>query len=225
MNKENKDFEIIDIDLSSTYTKPDNHRGSETLDNAEVVNNSDDETPKTTKSHSKTASVLKEIGCYLLIVVLAFVFAKLTNAFLIVNARIPTGSMVPTIMQGTRIVGNRLAYINSKPERGDIVIFYYPDNEEEKYIKRVIGLPGETVEIINGEVFINGEFLDESAYLKVKPLGTFGPYEVPEDCYFMLGDNRNSSRDSRWWKNKYVSSDKIIAKALFSYYPTIGKIK
>lgn len=243
MNSSNNDLEIIDVDLTTTevtntsadevssvshqnLTTPvqEQHKvDSQVVEAGELEDASHDLTPEEKAAKSKT--IIREVFSYILVVAAAFIFATLTNRYLIVNARIPTGSMVPTIKEGTRIVGNRLAYISSVPKRGDIVIFYYPDNEEEKYIKRVIGLPGEKVEIINGEVYINDVFLDESAYLTVVPVGSFGPYYVPENSYFMLGDNRNSSRDSRFWTNTFVNKNKIIAKALFSYYPKIGKIK
>ena len=107
-----------------------------------------------------------------------------------------------------------------KNRRGDIVIFKYPDDESVDYLKRIIGLPGETVEIISGKVYINGELLDEP-YLSEEPTGDFGPYQVPEDSYFMLGDNRAVSKDSRYWHNTYVKKDKIIAKAFVMYWPSL----
>ena len=116
------------------------------------------------------------------------------------------------------------------PERGDIVIFKYPDNEEETYVKRVVGLPGETVTIENAKVYIDGSEtpLDEP-YLKEEWTVATGPYtfEVPEDCYFVMGDNRNDSWDARYWTNTYVSGDKILGKAIFTYWPLseFGKLE
>ncbi len=171
------------------------------------------------------SKIVHEILSYVFIIAAAFVLAVLTNHFLIVNARIPSGSMIPTIQEGNRIIGNRLAYINSDPKRGDIVVFYYPDDESQKFIKRIIGLPGETIYITDGIVYIDGQPLDESEYLTVETYGVSGPFTIPDDCYFMLGDNRNSSNDSRFWVNHFVSRDKIIAKALFCYFPTMHLIK
>ena len=143
--------------------------------------------------------------------------------FVIINATIPSGSMENTIMTGDRIIGLRLAYIRSDPKRYDIVIFKYPDDESILYIKRVIGMPGETVEIKDGDVFIDGNKLEEP-YLTVATEGDFGPYKVPEDHYFMLGDNRNNSADSRYWKNTYLSREGIVGKAVLRYWPKIKKI-
>ena len=109
-------------------------------------------------------------------------------------------------------------------------MFKYPDNEEQIYVKRIIGLPGETVQIVNGVVYVtktDGKTiqLDDSFVTACEPYGDFGPYVVPPDSYFMLGDNRNDSKDSRFWTNTYVKRDKIIGKVKFRYYPSIGKIQ
>lgn len=178
-----------------------------------------------TKKKLNSTIILKEIASYVLVILAAFILASLTNRYLIVNARIPTGSMIPTIMEGDRIIGNRIAYVNSEPKRGDIIVFYYPDNESEKYVKRIIGLPGETVYINDGIVYIDNQPLDESDYLSITTIGTSGPFIVPEDSYFVMGDNRNSSWDSRFWHNTYVHKDKIIAKAEFCYYPKLHWVR
>lgn len=189
------------------------------------VDEPDDEEAASPGKKSRRGRIILEIISYVAIIAAAFILATLTNRYLIVNARIPSGSMIPTITEGNRIIGNRLAYINSDPKRGDVVVFYYPDDETQKYIKRIIGLPGETVYIEHGTVYINGQPLDESDYLTVETSGVSGPFTVPENCYFMMGDNRNSSWDSRFWNNTFVSKDKIIAKAMFCYFPTIHLIK
>ena len=90
---------------------------------------------------------------------------------------------------------------------------------------RSIGLPGETVRIVDGRVYIDGADLPlEEIYLKEAPEGSFGPYEVPQDSYFVMGDNRNHSHDSRFWENQYVEKKKILAKAVFQYYPRLGMV-
>ena len=167
-----------------------------------------------------------EVFSWIKTIVLAVVLAFLINKFVIVNATVPTGSMENTIMPADRIVALRTSYYFGEPERGDIVVFRYPDNEEVLYVKRVIGLPGETVTVKNGGVYINdsAEPLYED-YLKEEFYGEYGPYTVPEDSYFMMGDNRNDSLDSRYWENKYVHEDKILGKVVFKYYKGIGLIK
>ena len=171
-------------------------------------------------SEEKKASIKAEVFSWVKVIVSAIIIALLVDFFIIANAVVPTGSMETTIPAGSRIMGLRLYYDFKEPERGDIVIFKYPDDESVDYLKRIIGLPGETVEIISGKVYINSELLDEP-YLSEEPTGDFGPYQVPEDSYFMLGDNRAVSKDSRYWHNTYVKKDKIIAKAFVMYWPSL----
>ena len=171
-------------------------------------------------SEEKKISAKSEIFSWIKVIVSAIIIALFVDFVIIANAVVPTGSMESTIPAGSRIMGLRLYYNFKDPERGDIVIFKYPDDEKVDYLKRIIGLPGETVEIASGKVYIDGELLDEP-YLDEEPTGDFGPYQVPEDSYFMLGDNRAVSKDSRYWTNTYVRRDKIIAKAFFMYWPKL----
>ena len=181
---------------------------------------------KQPKEEPQETSLGKEILSWLQIIVAAVVIAFVLNNFVIANSRIPTGSMENTIMSKSRVIGSRLSYINSDPERGDVVIFKFPDNRDIYYVKRVIGLPGETVDIVDGKVYINDSDtpLDEP-YLPEPMEGSYGPYTVPEGCYFMMGDNRNNSLDARFWKNQFVPKKDIMAKVLFCYYPRIGKVE
>lgn len=157
------------------------------------------------------------------VIVAAIVFSLFINFCIIVNARVPSSSMETTIMTGDRIVGFRLSYAFSDPKRGDIMIFKFPDDESVLFVKRLIGMPGDTVEVHDGNVYINGEVLDEP-YLNVVTEGNFGPYQVPEDSYFMMGDNRNNSMDSRYWENTFLKRDKVVGKAIFRYFPSIKKL-
>lgn len=164
----------------------------------------------------------KEIIWWIKVLVIAVAVSFAINNFVIINANVPSGSMENNIMTGDRMIGNRLAYVFGDIERGDIAIFKFPDNEKELFVKRVIGLPGDHVKITNGKVYINNnkEPLVED-YLK-EDWTVFNDgleYDVPEGCYFMLGDNRNISRDSRYWKNTYVAKDKILAEAACVYWP------
>jgi signal peptidase I len=151
-----------------------------------------------------------------MVFVLAFGLAMFINKVVIYKVKIPSGSMENTIMVGDRVITYRLAYLFGEPKRGDIVVFPFPDDESEDFIKRIIGLPGETVEGKNGLVYVDGVPLDEP-YVKDKLDSDFGPYKVPADSYFMMGDNRNMSKDSRYWTNKFVKKEKIRGKAILKY--------
>lgn len=167
-------------------------------------------------------SAVKEVISWVITIALAVVAALFIKNYVIINANIPSGSMENTIMTDDRLFGYRLAYNHSSPERGDIVIFKFPDNEEENYVKRVIGLPGELVVIQDAKIYINGsETPLEENYLKEEWTVGTGPYtfEVPEDSFLVMGDNRNNSWDARYWDNTYVTKDKILGKAVFRYYP------
>lgn len=181
-------------------------------------------------TEKKNKSFFREVLEFVIPIILAVAIALFLKNCVIANAKVPTGSMLNTIQEGDRIIASRLAYLNDDPERYDIIIFKYPDDESQYFVKRVIGLPGETVNIVNGIVYVTKTDgttiqLDDSFVTNCVPVGNFGPYVVPEDSYFMLGDNRNNSEDSRYWENKYVKKDKIIGKVLFRYYPTISSIK
>lgn len=173
------------------------------------------------KGEEKGSPMREAIGWTLTFLIAIIVALALKN-YVIINATVPTGSMEHTIEPKDCLFGLRLSYTFSAPERGDIVIFNAPDNASEKYVKRVIGLPGEKIRIENANIYIDDskEPLQES-YLKEEWVKATGPYEfeVPEGCYLMLGDNRNDSLDARYWKNTYVSEDAIIGKAYVIYYP------
>ena len=211
----------------------------------------------------KKNTLLQEILSWVEVLAAAVVLAWLITSFIIVNATVPSGSMENTIHPGDRLFGLRLTYLFSEPKRGDIIVFKYPVNEalisrlssveggkaflkqnkirHTNYIKRLIGLPGETVTIENGQVYINGDPLDEP-YLKETWIEKNDGYtfQVPENCYLMMGDNRNNSSDARYWKNisqryfdaagvslteeeaeslQYVTKRQILGKAYVRYWP------
>ena len=181
----------------------------------------EDHNVKGNEKHKSETSAAKELFEYIKLIVIVVIAMVALQKFVLINALIPSASMENNVMTGDRIFGNRLAYINSEPKRFDVVIFKFPDNESKYFIKRVIGLPGETVDVIDGKVYINGSKapLDDT-FCKEPPNGKKdGHFEVPEGCYFMLGDNRNVSKDSRSWKNPYVAKEKILGKAWFRYWP------
>lgn len=157
--------------------------------------------------------------------IMCIFLAILLNTFILINANVPSGSMENTLPTKSRLFGNRLSYLFSDPKRGDIVIFWSPDEENVLFVKRVVGLPGDTVEIKNGKTYINGEVLQED-YLPEDMLGVFGPYEVPEKSYLVFGDNRNHSNDARFWSNKtFITKEDIVAKAKLMYYPQLKYFK
>ena len=125
-------------------------------------------------------------------------------------------SMEPGLNDGQRLIVNKAVYHFRSPNRGDVVIFHSPSAYKTDYIKRVIGLPGDTIEIRHGVVSVNGNPLDES-YIKAAPNYSYGPVTVPEGNYFVLGDNRNNSNDSHTgWT---VPQQSIIGKAWLSIWP------
>ena len=133
--------------------------------------------------------------------------------FFIARVRVENISMVPTLQPGEFVIVNKMAYRMGEPERGDIVVFHY--SPQEDYIKRVIGLPGDQVEIKNGQVWVNGYLLHE-AYISAPPEYE-GSWEVPEGSLFVLGDNRNQSSDSHRWG--FVRLDSVVGEALVIYWP------
>lgn len=164
------------------------------------------------------------------LVLIAVFCAFLINELILINASVPTGSMEQTIHAKSRMMGLRLAYMFSEPERGDIIIFQNPDDRDEKYVKRVIALPGEYVEIRQGIVYINDmELLESYKYFDTGSpdlKGDFGKTLVPQDSYFVLGDNRNQSKDSRFWETThFVHENLLLGEAMFSYYPKIYWLK
>lgn len=144
---------------------------------------------------------------------LTFFIFWLVNS-LVGRYRIDGSSMNPTLQHGEYLLINNLAYYLNEPQRGDIIVFHHP-NSDLNLIKRVIGLPGDQIEISNQHVKVNGVTLNEP-YIQAEPTYS-GNWTVPEGEYFVLGDNRNSSSDSHSWQ--YLPSENIIGKAIFIYYP------
>ena len=177
----------------------------------EVTINEENTNKQNTVSKTKNTFVFLEI--WLVIVVLfSCVFAI---------HFVPTGSMNPTIKTNSFVFCWRLPYIfgNPTPQRGDIVSFY-DENNSKILIKRVVGVPGDTISFENGDAYVNGKLLNEkyllSSHSSYDPDGR--EYIVPADCVFVLGDNRENSADSRYMDNPYVKISKIYAKRLFSLF-------
>jgi signal peptidase I len=132
------------------------------------------------------------------------------------NFRIEGQSMETNLHDGQFLIVNKLVYYLHPPERGDVVVFHSPQNPRKDFIKRVVGLPGEKVELIDGQVYINGVRLYET-YISNPDTRSWGPEEVGDFEYFVLGDNRDNSSDSRSWG--MLDGNAIIGKAWFSYWP------
>lgn len=131
------------------------------------------------------------------------------------NFRIEGASMLPTLHEGQYLIINKLIYMLEEPERGDIVVLHYPNDRSRDFIKRIIGLPGDTVEIHDQQVFVNGERLDEP-YISAPPSNN-NTWEVPPDHFFVAGDNRPNSSDSRSWS--YLPREDLIGRAWVVYWP------
>jgi len=191
----------------------------------------DDDGGKKKKKRDK--SVFRE---YFELIAETAVFVFFVMTFVVQAFQIPTGSMEPTLLVGDFLLVNKLIYTNTdnpidklvlprrQVRRQDIVIFKYPNELNKDFVKRVIGLPGETVEVHDGRVFIDGQPLDEP-YLPTLFMRDYGPAQVPPEYIFVMGDNRGASNDSRIFGP--VSQDSIVGRAWVSYWPPdqIGLLK
>ena len=139
--------------------------------------------------------------------------------------KIPSGAMLNTLQIGDHIICNKLVYKISETKRGDIVIFPFPQDPAVQYVKRVIGLPGELIEIKNKKIFINGNLLNEPYAINItstilsageSPRDNMGPIEIPDNQLFLMGDNRDNSYDSRFWG--FVNKSEIKGKVIYVYW-------
>lgn len=181
---------------------------------------------------SQVKSVVRE---WVESIVIAFLLAMFIRTFFVQAFRIPSGSMRMTLLEGDRLLVNKLQYgaiipFTQKrlpgfgnPQRGDVIVFLYPENRKKDFIKRLIGLSGETVEIKNGEISINGKIIEDPRIKQVYYYNR-GPYgqsnqalRVPPGYYFVLGDNSGSSSDSRFWG--FVPVNDVLGKAVLIYWP------
>jgi len=176
-------------------------------------------------------------------IAIAFLLAMVIRTFVVQAFKIPTGSMRMTLLEGDLILVNKFIYgakvplLNSSfpkvrsPKRGDVVVFIYPEDKKKDFIKRLVGLPGESVEIKGGSIYINDKPAQEPVFNRIYYYnrGDFGAEGqkiiVPKDSYFVLGDNSASSKDSRYWG--FVPKDNLLGEALIIYWPLnrIGIVK
>jgi signal peptidase I len=157
-------------------------------------------------------------------VVLAVVLAALLRMFIIQPFYIPSQSMEPTLLVNDRIIVNVLLYHFRPPQRGDVVVFRYPLDPSRDFIKRLVAFGGETVEVRDDELIVNGVRIAEP-YIPHEIMADYGPFKVPPGCYFVMGDNRNNSDDSRVWGA--LPEKNMIGKAFLIYWPPgrMGLIK
>lgn len=177
---------------------------------------------KSNNKTSKKRSFFKELVIDIAVVaVIAFSVWK----FIGYGVWITSGSMMPTLQVKDRLIVSRV-HNTDNLNYGDIVLFKNEEYGDDILIKRLIGKPGDKIEIVNGIVFRNGEKVDEP-YVKNNEVIYSNTFEVPENEFFFLGDNRPNSSDSRYWKDPYVEDDNIEGKAVFRYYPfnQIGAVK
>lgn len=165
-----------------------------------------------------------EIREWLESALIAIVLALFIKTFLLEFVLVEGNSMYPTLHNNDRLIVTKVQYYFSKPQFNDIIILNYDNNIE--FVKRVIGMPGDTVEIKDSVVYINNEPLKEP-YINSEPYLDFDKVVVPEGSYFVLGDNRNNSRDSRFNDVGYIDEDDIIGKVVYRIFPlkTIGVIR
>jgi len=158
-------------------------------------------------------------------------FSDARHEYIAKAYRIPSPAMVPTLLIGDHVFVDKLIYrLGTAPRNGDIIVFRFPEDERKDFIKRVVALPGDSVEVRNKQLIVNGEQINDVGYTQridpnmieasVNPRDNFGPVTVPDHAYFVLGDNRDQSLDSRFWG--YVSADKIRGKVMFIYWSWKG---
>ncbi len=181
---------------------------------------------------TKKKSVLRD---WIESIIVAFLLAMVIRAFVVQAFKIPTGSMRMTLIEGDLILVNKFIYgakvpftnwrlpAVSQPKRGDVIVFIYPEDTKKDFIKRLVGLPGETIEIKGGSIYVNDKPATEPIFNQIYYYnrGDFASEGqkiiVPKDNYFVLGDNSTSSKDSRYWG--FVPKDDLLGRALIVYWP------
>ncbi|MBM4119815.1 MAG: signal peptidase I [Nitrospira sp.] len=240
-------------------SEPEQQASPTPLDNAPTPDTASDavrlvDAPEGETSAPRGKSLWRE---YTEAIVVAMILAFAIRIFIVQAFKIPSGSMIPTLLIGDHILVSKLSYgiqwpgdcklkatlppiscavtrhlvIFGSPQRGDVIVFRYPEDEDKDFIKRVVGLPGDTVQIRNKTVYINGDAITDQWYTQrvdpgmidgtVNPRDNFGPVTVPEDSFFVMGDNRDQSLDSRFWG--YVREEKIRGRALRIYWSWKGQ--
>lgn len=189
---------------------------------------------RTEPAEANRKSVLRE---YAEAIIIALLLALFIRTFVVQAFKIPSGSMIPTLLIGDHILVNKFAYgvknpltgtiwvPVGEPRRGDVVVFKFPQNPDQDFIKRVIGIPGDVVQGIDKKVYVNGRLLADGPAVHldpqmvpggIQPRDTFGPLTVPPHALFVMGDNRDNSHDSRFWQ--FVDFRAVKGKAFMLYW-------
>jgi len=157
-------------------------------------------------------------------IVIAVILALIIRTFVVQAFKIPTGSMRPTLIEGDRLLVNKFIYKFKELKRGDVIVFIAPEDKKKDFIKRLVGLPGESIEISNGDILINGKAIEQNSPLTGRYYynrGDFGKegesIKIPSNAYYVLGDNSISSRDSRYWG--FMPKKYLLGKAFLIYWP------
>ncbi len=213
--------------------------------------------PETSVGKDKASSTKSIVREYAEALIIAIILALTIRVFVVQAFKIPSGSMIPTLLIGDHILVSKLAYgvqlpqdcefqvafppltcfsstilMNfDPPKRGDVIVFRYPEDENKDFIKRVIGTPGDVIEIQNKKILINGEPFKDKDFTqrvdpgmidgRINPRDNLGPLTVPADSYFVMGDNRDQSLDSRFWG--FVKMNKIKGRAFLVYWSWKGQ--
>lgn len=160
----------------------------------------------------------EEIKDWIVSILIAVVLAFFIRYFIVELYMVEGPSMRPTLVNSERLIVNKFIYRFKTPERGDVLVFRYPQDPSRDFIKRVIAIPGDTIELKEGRVFVNGQLLNEP-YILEKTRGSYPLATVPEGRIFVMGDNRNNSEDSRFADVGFVPFDLIKGKAVMVFWP------
>lgn len=174
-------------------------------------------TRKSSSSWQDTASD------WLISIIVAVALAFCIRTFIFEPYMVQGSSMYPTLVNNERLIVDKLSYFITDPKKGEIIVFRYPKDQSRDFIKRVIAVGGDTIEMRDGKVFVNGVMLEENYIYKDDPKGSnmsnYKKTVVPEDHIFVLGDNRNNSEDSRFADVDFVPLDLVKGRALFAFWP------
>jgi len=178
-----------------------------------------DESTEVTATEQVTKKKKSLVREYVEAIIIAVLLALLIRTFVVQAFTIPSGSMIPTLLVGDYILVNKFIYRFKEPLRGDVIVFKYPWDEKRDFIKRVIGMGGEEIVIKGHTIFVNGKPLDDPhAYFSdsTQTQYEYGPVVIPAGSYFVMGDNRDNSQDSRFWG--FLKREKIRGKAFMIYW-------